>query len=103
MLAQIQSYLSNREQFVRASGWISNPIKVNSGVPQGSHLGPLLFVLFMNDVPDVLNYSNCLMFADDPKLFCSVKSVLDALDLQRDFGYFIMVSTQLSRIKYQKV
>ena len=84
MLSWIQSYLSDREQFVRVSGWISDSIKVTSGVPQGSHLGPLLFILFMNDVPDVLNYSKCLMFADDLNIFCSVKSVLDALNLQRD-------------------
>ena len=48
---------------------------------QGSHLGPLLFI---NDVPDLLNYSNCLMFADELKIFCSVKSVLDVTNLQRD-------------------
>ena len=84
MLAWIQSYLSAREQFVKVCGWISKPIYVTSGVPQGSHLGPLLFILFMNDAPDVLNYSKCLMFADDLKLFSPVKSILDAINLQRD-------------------
>ena len=38
----------------------------------------------MNDVPDTLIYSNCLMFADDLKIFCRVKSILDATNLQRD-------------------
>ena len=84
MLAWIKSYLSNRQQIVRVSGWTSKPINVTSGVPQGSHIGPLLFLLFMNDVPNVLNYSNCLMFADDLKMFYSVKSRLDAMNLQRD-------------------
>ena len=64
--------------------WLDFLIKATSGVPQGSHLGPLLFILFMNDVPEILNYSNCLMFADDLKIFCSFKSILDALNLQRD-------------------
>ena len=55
-----------------------------SGVPQQSTLGPLLFILFMNDVTVVLTYSKCLMFADDLKIYCLVKSVLDATNLQRD-------------------
>ena len=84
MLAWIQSYLGDREQFVKVSGWISRPISVTSGVPQGSHLGPLLFILFMNDVTDAIIYSKCLMFADDLKIFCRVKSILDATNLQRD-------------------
>ena len=83
-MAWIKSYLSNRQLIVRVSGWTSKLINVRSGVPQGSHIGPLLFLLFMNDVPNVLNYSNCLMFADDLKMFYSVKSRLDAMNLQRD-------------------
>ena len=42
-------------------------VNVTFGVPQGSHLGHLLFILFKNDVRDLLNYSKCLMFADDLK------------------------------------
>ena len=52
ILSWIQSYLGNRQQFVRVSGWISRPVDVTSGVPQGSHLGALLFILFMIDVSD---------------------------------------------------
>ena len=92
MLSLIQSYLSDRDQFVRISGWISNAIYVTSGVPQGSHLGPLLFIYFTNDVPEVLNFSKCSMFADDLNIFCSVKSVLDDLNLQRDLDIYLFIN-----------
>ena len=66
---------------VRLSSWISKPI---NGVPQGSHLGPILFILFKNDVPDIFKVSRCLMFAGDRKIFCPIRSILDAANLQRD-------------------
>ena len=83
-LKWIKSYLSDRQKIVRLSGWTLKPINVTWGVPQGSHIGPILFILFMNDVPNVLNYSNCFVFADDLNIFYPVKLYLDALNLQRD-------------------
>uniref|UniRef100_T1DE06 Putative outcast ele5 orf1-h 1e-40-j 4 n=1 Tax=Psorophora albipes TaxID=869069 RepID=T1DE06_9DIPT len=68
----IQSYLSKRSQVVVANDRVSAQIPIISGVPQGSILGPLLFSLFINDLPSVLKYCKIHLFADDVQLyFCS--------------------------------
>ena len=61
----------------------SPPAPVISGIPQGSVLGPLLFVLYINDLPDIVN-SKVYLFADDTKLMRKVTSEDDARALQRD-------------------
>ena len=68
---------------------MSRRIHVRSGVPQGSHLGPLLFLLFINDVVKVFKYSHCLLFADDLKIFTKVRNRLDALRLQWDLNRLV--------------
>lgn len=80
----IDSYLSNRTQYVLLNGYRSKMIDVHSGVPQGSHLGPLLFLVFINDLVDIVKYSQCLLFADDLKIFKRIKTQLDAFHLQED-------------------
>lgn len=83
LLAWIQSYLSTRYQLVKICGWKSSLFPVLSGVPQGSHLGPLLFILYINDVQNIFD-SSCLLYADDLKIFCPIDSNSDALRLQKD-------------------
>ncbi|KAI5727431.1 hypothetical protein M8J77_002264 [Diaphorina citri] len=61
---------------------------IDFGVGQGSHIGPLLFSLFFNDLPDVICHSSVLMFADDVKLYKSITCPEDYLLLQRDLDRF---------------
>lgn len=65
------SYLSNREQYVHINNIDSKPIQITFGVPQGSILGPKLFILYMNDVCEILDKANCILYADDTSIYCS--------------------------------
>lgn len=68
-IALLNNYLSNRTQQVFANKRLSNPQPINTGVPQGSTLGPLLFIMYINDLPFIFNNSNTLLFADDTVIF----------------------------------
>ena len=83
LLGWIKEFLSNRTQTVKVNGTYSDPSNVKSGVPQGSVLGPILFVLYINDLPENLN-SHVLLFADDTKVFRSIRTQEDARLLQLD-------------------
>ena len=80
----IESFLTGRNQFVVVEGCNSYIISVLSGVPQGTVLGPLLFLLYINDIEDVVNHSHVKIFADDSKLHKLIKSLTDRLLLQED-------------------
>lgn len=69
----ISSYLHSRKQAVFLNGLISRYVEIDRGVPQGSILGPLLFSLYINDLPEVLNHCSIQMYADDVQLYLSTK------------------------------
>ena len=84
LLAWFRSYLSNRVQSTIVEGASSDESDVQSGVPQGSILGPILFLLFINDMASEIE-ANCdlALYADDAKLYCEVNSDQDCLVLQQ--------------------
>ena len=83
MLRWLQDFLHNRQQQVRVGRGQSSWALVTSGVPQGSVLGPVLFLLYVNELPRLL-HSRVKMFADDMKLYRSVSSSRDVQLLQHD-------------------
>jgi hypothetical protein len=64
-LTWIKSYLTDRTQKCLVNGQLSNSVPITCGVPQGSNLGPLLFLVYINDLPNCLNHTTPRMFADD--------------------------------------
>ena len=73
----VKSYLSNRKQFVNFDGCSSELLSVICGVPQGSILGPTLFILYINDICNVSNLVKFILFADDTNVFCAGDNQLE--------------------------
>ena len=81
----IQDYLLGRTQKVRIGDQLSNERTVTSGVPQGSVLGPLFFLIYINDLPNAVFSSLALLFADDLKLLYNGRPEQESLEkLQTD-------------------
>ena len=87
------SYLSGRKQRVTVPGGTSTSLAVTSGVPQGSILGPVLFLLYVNDIHDTVIASSVSCFADDTKLFKTINNQTDANLLQNDLDNLSTWST----------
>ena len=79
-----QGLLHERTQKVILEGQSSSWATVASGVPQGSVLGPLLFLIYINDLLDCVTSSTVRLFADDAVLYHGISSPADTADLQRD-------------------
>ena len=82
LLSWFCCYLSNRKQLVSINGSHSSVLPVSSGVPQGSILGPLLFLVYINDLPDAITSCKVFLFADDTKCCHSISSVSNCEQLQ---------------------
>ena len=89
-LSWFSSYLSKRKQFVSVNGSTSDYLEVSYGVPQGSVLGPLLFLIYINDLPSVSKVLSFYVFADDTNIFYSSR---DLITLQK------VMNRELKKVK----
>ena len=85
ILKWLANYLSNRLLYVCVNGASSNTLPVSSGVPQGSILGPLLFIIYINGISTVpLSAGSMLLYADDSMLYHPISAPEDYHHLQED-------------------
>ena len=82
----IYSFLTDRFQRVSVNGTLSSLFEVLSGVPQGSVLGPLLFLFVISDIDVDVNHSSLRSFADDSRLVARIHSLAEMCLLQDDLG-----------------
>lgn len=83
VISWIKQFLDNRKQFTSVNGFNSSSVPVTSGVPQGSVLGPLLFLIFINDLPKCVS-SQIRLFADDCVIYRNITNETDRQSLQTD-------------------
>ena len=103
-----QSYLTNRSQYVSIQGFESKLISVSHGVPQGSVLGPLLFLIYINDLHHAINYSSVYHFADDTNLLNISSSQKRTqkqvnLDLKSLYKWLLANKISLNRTKTELI
>jgi len=92
-LSFFASYLHKRKQYVSYEGFLSDEFVAGSGVPQGSNLGPLLFLIFINDITKCVKNSFMLLYADDIKIYKRIDSKSDCYELQNDLNSLFLWST----------
>ena len=80
-LEWFRSYLSDRKQYVSINGNNSNSLLITCGVPQGSVQGPLLFLIYINDLPNASKKLNFYLFADDTNIYCESKDLSNLLKI----------------------
>ena len=90
ILGWIKDFLANKTQTVTINESKSRLAQVTNGIPQGSVLGPILFVIYINDLPDIVDKDTFIyLFADDTKAFRHIKTKEDQLQLQKDIDKMI--------------
>ena len=101
LLQWIKEFLRGRTQSVVVNGVHSYRSGVKSGVPQGTVLGPLLFLIYINDINKCITESFISCFADDTRIKKSIAFTSDVDDLQRDLNYVIQWSTENNMVLHQ--
>ena len=74
-LKWLESYLSNRKQFVSINGSESSMQIMEHGIPQGSILGPLLFIIYINDIPEIAHFAKFILYADDANIILTADTI----------------------------
>ena len=96
----IHSWLTECSQSVVIDGASSKPVSVLSGVPQGTVLGPLMFLLYINDITDKVS-STLRLFADDCLLYQKIQSSHDSILLQKDLTKCVVLRCSRSPTPFQ--
>ena len=103
----VKSYLKNRKQYVKLDECESESMDVVCGVPQGSILGPKLFIMYINDMMNISKWLKFILFADDTNIFCSGKNVNDLgrmvtreLDKLKDWFAINKLSLNVTKTNY---
>ena len=87
-----QSYLLNCQQYVTFKNCRSDLKVINNGVPQGSILGPILFLIYINDFPNANTLFNIIMYADDTSIFCCLEDIHSS---QKEYTFISKTSNGL--------
>jgi ribonuclease P/MRP protein subunit RPP40 len=90
LLKLISSYLSDRKMQFILNGCLSREFTATLGVPQGSHLGPLFFIIYLNDIAGIFKNSNFIVYADDLKVWKAINDEKNSHDLQDDTHWQIL-------------
>lgn len=86
LLSWFSSYLTNRSLQVKIHGFLSNPFLVTSGAPQGEHLSPLLFTIFIMGITSCFKFCDHQLFANDLKLYTTENSPGDSIKIQNNLN-----------------
>ncbi|XP_060846337.1 uncharacterized protein LOC132926003 [Rhopalosiphum padi] len=88
LLSWLHSYITDRKQFIKIKNAVSKSAVIPSGVPQGGHLSPLLFILFVNSITKWITKAKLLIFADDIKIFLKIDNLNQCHILQSELDIF---------------